>query len=240
VQTNRVASPMKPRDIILEIDGFKIDVQGDYNDPDYGNLLLENLATRTKRAGEKVKIKVQRDGKEMDVDYVLPKVDYTLEIVPMHVFDQDPEFLIVGGLLFQPLTVSYLQSWGGDWNRKAPFRLGYATREDPTPEKPSYVVLSLVLPDPFTIGYQETRYLIVESFNGKPVSTLHDIIVAKESPKDGFHIVEFREGDALRRMVLDAAQVEDTTKRVLERYGIDKDRHLVVPTPGRSDKLASE
>jgi hypothetical protein len=240
VQTNRVANPMRPRDIILEIDGFAIDVQGDYNDPDYGNLLLENLATREKRAGDTVKIKILRAGKEMTVNYVLPKVDYTLEIVPMNVFDQEPEYLIVGGLLFQPLTVPYLQSWGGDWNRKAPFRLVYATREDPTPEKPSYVVLSLVLPDPFNIGYQESRYLIVEKLNGKKISTLHDIIVAKESPQEGFHVLEFREGDSLRRMVLDAGQVEDTTKRVLERYGIEKDRYLVVPTPGRSDKLARE
>lgn len=240
VRTNRLASPMKSRDIILEIDGFKIDVQGDYNDPDYGNLLLENLATRSKRAGDTVKIKVMRAGKEINVDYVLPKVDYTLEIVPLNVFDQDPEYLILGGLLFQPLTVPFLQSWGSDWNRKAPFRLGYATREDPTPDKPSYVVLSQVLPDPYNIGYQESRYLIVEKLNGKKISTLHDIVVAKESPQDGFHMLEFREGDSLRRMVLDAAQVEPTTQRVLERYGIDKDRHLVVPTPGRSDKLARD
>ncbi|MGZ8938156.1 MAG: PDZ domain-containing protein [Limisphaerales bacterium] len=240
VPTNRVASPMKPRDIILEIDGFEIDVQGDYKDPDYGNLLLENLATREKRAGDKVKIKVMRAGKEMNIDYVLPKVDYTLEIVPMNVFDQDPEYLIIGGLLFQPLTVPYLQSWGADWSRKAPFRLVYATREDPTAEKPSYVVLSLVLPDPYNIGYQESRYLIVEKLNGKRISTLHDVILAKETPQDGFHVLEFREGDALRRMVLDAAQIEETTQRVLERYGIDKDRYLAVPTPGRSDKLAKD
>jgi hypothetical protein len=240
VQTNRLASPMRPRDIILEIDGFKIDVQGDYNDPDYGNLLLENLATRSKRAGEKVKIKVQRDGKELDIDYVLPKVDYTLEIVPMNVFDQDPEYLIVGGLVFQPLSVPYLQSWGGDWSRKAPFRLVYATREDPTPERPSYVVLSLVLPDPFTIGYQESRYLIVDTFNGKQISTLQDLLLAKESPQDGFHIIEFREGDSLRRMVLDAAQIEETTKRVLERYGIENASHLVAPSPARSNKLARD
>jgi PDZ domain len=136
--------------------------------------------------------------------------------------------------------VPYLQSWGADWSRKAPFRLVYATREDPTAEKPSYVVLSLVLPDPYNIGYQESRYLIVEKLNGKKVSTLHDVIVAKESPQDGFHVLEFREGDALRRMVLDAAQIEETTQRVLERYGIDKDRYLAVPTPGRSDKLAKD
>lgn len=240
VQTNRVASAMKPRDIILEIDGFPIDVQGDYNDPDYGNLLLENLATRSKRAGDTVKIKVVRDGKEITVDYLLPKVDYSLEIVPMNVFDQDPEYLILGGLLFQPLTGAYLQSWGADWPRKAPFRLGYATREDPTAEKPSYVVLSLVLPDPFNIGYQDARYLIIDSLNDKKINTLQDIVIASESPKDGFHILEFREGDNLRRMVLDASQVDQTTQRVLERYGIDKDRHLVAPEAARSGKLARD
>ena len=240
VKTNRLASPMRPRDIILEIDGFKIDVQGDYNDPDYGNLLLENLASRTKRAGDTVKIKIMRDRKEMMVDYILPKADYNVEIVPLHVFDQEPEYLIMGGLLFQPLTVPYLQSWGGDWNRKAPFRLVYATREDATPEKPSYVILSLVLPDPYNIGYQETRYLIVEKLNGKNVHTLHDLIIARETPQNGFHILEFREGDSLSRMVLDAGQMEATTQRVLQRYGIEKDRSLAVPTPGRSEKLARE
>ena len=242
VQTNRVASPMRPRDIILEIDGFKIDVQGDYNDPDYGNLLLENLASRTKRAGDTVKIKIVRDGKEQMVDYVLPKADYTVEIVPLNVFDQEPEYLIIGGLLFQPLTVPYpyLQSWGADWNRKAPFRLSYATREDATPEKPSYVILSLVLPDPYNIGYQEVRYLIVDKFNGKNINTLHDLIVAKETAADGFHVIEFREGDSLRRIVLDAGQTEGATQRVLERYGIEKDRFLVAPAPGRSEKLARD
>jgi hypothetical protein len=158
----------------------------------------------------------------------------------MNVFDQDPEYIIIGGLLFQPLTGAYLQSWGADWSRKAPFRLTYATREDPTPEKPSYVILSLVLPDPYNIGYQEARYLIVDTLNGKKINTLHDIVLAKESPKDGFHILEFREGDNLRRMVLDAAQVDQTTERVLERYGISSDRYLAVPTPGRSGKLARD
>jgi hypothetical protein len=240
VQTNKMASPMRPRDIVMEIDGYKIDVQGDYNDPEYGNLLLEHLATKTKRAGDNVKIKIVRDGKEMTVDYKLPKADYNVEIVPLNVFDQEPEYLMMGGLLFQPLTVPYLQSWGADWNRKAPFRLSYATREDATPEKPSYVILSLVLPDPYNIGYQDARYLIVDKFNGKNINTLHDLILAKDAPQDGFHILEFREGDSLRRMVLDGAQMEETTQRVLERYGIEKDRQLIVPTPGRGDKLAKD
>ena len=240
VETNRFNSPLKPRDILLEIDGFDIDVQGDYRDPVYGDLLLENLASREKRAGDKVDLLVSRDGKELKLEYVLPRAEYGIQLVPLAVHDQEPEYFIMGGLVFQPLTVPYLLSWGADWNRKAPFRLGYATREDATKDKPSYVILSLVLPDSFNLGYQETRYLIVEKLNGREVSTLSDLIAAKETPKDGYHLLEFKEGDSLRRIVLDAAEIDNATARVLERYGIQEDRSIANPAPARSNKLARE
>jgi hypothetical protein len=187
-----------------------------------------------------VKIKVMRDRKEMIVDYVLPKVEYNLEMVPLAVPDQEPEYVMFGGLLFQPLTVPYLQSFGADWNRKAPFRLSYATREHASPEKPSYVVLSLVLPDPSNIGNQDARYLIVEKLNGKEIRTLQELIEAKNTPQDGFHMFEFREGDSLRRMVLDATETDAATERVLQRYGIQKDRMLNSPITAASTKLARE
>jgi hypothetical protein len=237
VNTNKVSSPLQKRDIILNIDGFDIDVQGDYKDPDYGNLLLENLATRTKNAGEGIKLKIFRAGKEMELTYVLPKADYGVESVPMAVFDREPEYLIVGGLLFQPLTVPYLQGWGADWARKAPFRLTYATKESAKPDRPSYVVLSLVLPDPVNIGYQDARYLLVDKFNGQNISTLKDLIEAKGKAQNGFHLLEFREGDSLRRLVLDANEVDAATERVLKNYGIPKDRTLTEQTVS---KLASQ
>ena len=235
VPTNQVTA-LKPQDVILEIDEFKIDVQGDYRDPDYGNLMLEYLATREKRAGETVAIKIIRDGKEQTVDYKLPKADYAVELVPRAVFDQEPEYLIMGGLVFQPLTVPYLQSWGSDWNRKAPFRLSYAARETATAEDPSYIILSLVMPDPVNIGYQDARYLVVDKLNGKKVRTLQDLITAKEVPREGFHLFEFREGDSLQRLVLDAAETDAATERVLQRYGIQKDRSIA--SPPKSGRLA--
>ena len=237
VPTNTVTA-LRPRDVILEIDGFEIDVQGDYRDPDYGNLMLEHLATRTKRAGEVVKIKIIRDSKEQEVDYTLPKADYAVELVPRAVFDQEPEYLIMGGLVFQPLTVPYLQSWGSDWNRKAPFRLSYAAREMASPEEPSYIILSLVMPDPVNLGYQDARYLVVDKLNGKKVRTLQDLIAAKEVPQDGFHLFEFREGDSLQRLILDAAETDAATERVLQRYGIQKDRSIA--SPPKSGRLALE
>jgi hypothetical protein len=226
VNTNKLASPLLSKDIIEEIEGFAIDVQGDYKDPEYGNLMLENLATRKKRAGDQVKLKVVRNGKSMEIQYKLPRADYSLEVVPYATPDQDPEYLMAGGLLFQPLTVPYLQRWGGDWTRKAPFRLSYAARDDENTSRKAYVVLTTVMPDPVNLGYQEVRFMLIQSVNKIPVQTLQDLSGALTQPVDGFHIIEFQEGDSLKRIVLDAQETELATKRVMQRYGITADRYL--------------
>ncbi len=213
---------LKRRDIILQVDGFDIDTQGDYVDPDYGHLLLESLSTRHKWAGDQVRLKIWRDGTAQEVMYQLPKAEDAARLVPEAPFDAQPEYLIVGGLVFQPLTKDYLRAWGQDWERRAPFRLVYFRNEEPKPERPAIVVLSQVLPDFYNLGYQDARTLVLERVNGQKVSYLTDLQQALSKPMDGFHVLEFMKGDSLQRIVLDATAEHDATKRVLERYGIDK------------------
>lgn len=221
VWTNKMETVLKPKDLILEIDGFEIDVQGDYQDPDYGFLLLERLASRGKRAGETVRMKVWRNREEIELTYTLPRADFGHELAPVMLPDREPEYLLLGGLLFQPLSVPYLQSWGStDWRRKAPFRLTLAASQQSTEEQPAMVLLSLVLPDPVNLGYQDARYLPLRMVNHKKVFTLRDVRAAIETPVDGFHIVEFIRGDSLQRIVLDAKEAEEANARILERYGI--------------------
>jgi hypothetical protein len=218
---------LKPQDMILRIDGFDLDIQGDYKDPEFGPVLLENLATRGKWAGDDVKMQIWRDGKAMDITYRLPRFDYTNSLVPGAVFDQAPEYLVVGGLVFQPLNDPYLQSWGGDWKRRAPFRLYYYHTQPPTPERPALVLLSQVLPDAYNIGYQEQRCLVVDKVNGQPISRLSDLAQALTKPIDGYHIIDFVRSDSLRRMVLAAGSAEiRATRRVLERYNIKEPSRL--------------
>jgi hypothetical protein len=85
---------------------------------------------------------------------------------------------------------------------------------------PSAVVLSQILPDKFNLGYQDARYLIVESMNGQKVRTIRDIAEARKHPKDGFHEVTFQQGDSLSRIILDANEADAATRRTMERYGI--------------------
>ena len=216
-------SELREHDIILQVDGFAIDTQGDYEDPAYGPLMLENLATRSKWAGSEVKLQVWRDGQAREVKYRLPKVDFPAKFVPDRVPDQAPEYLIVGGLVFQPLSNDYLRSWGDDFKRRAPFRLNYFSNDEPTKERSGVVMLSLILPDPYNLGYQDQRYVPVSEINGRKISRLTDITEALKNPRDGFHVVDFLRSDNLRRLVLDASETETATRRVLQRYGIKQD-----------------
>jgi hypothetical protein len=118
-----VVSQVKPRDVILQIDGFDIDAEGNYRDPQYKKLSLENLSSRGKWAGMDCKLKIWRDGKEMDLVYKLPRAEYTDELVPSQLFDQDPEYVLAGGFIFVPLSEPYLRSWGS--RQRPPFRLSY-------------------------------------------------------------------------------------------------------------------
>jgi S1-C subfamily serine protease len=213
---------LQPRDILLEVDGFDVDVRGDYLDPIYGHLMLENLSTRNKWAGQPVALKIWREGRELDVVYTLPKVEVARRLVPESAHGTPPEYLILGGLILQPLTRNYLESWGQDWERRAPFRLAYFRNEEPSPERPSVVVLSQVLPDVFNLGYQDLRSLVLERINGRKVSGLNDVAPALAQAADGFHTFEFLKGESLQRLVLDARQLDAATQRVLQRYGIDE------------------
>jgi hypothetical protein len=214
---------VKPKDILLKVDGFDIDIVGDYVDPVYGNMMLERLATRGHWAGDKVPMTVWRDGAEIELEFELAAADYDKEYVPSARFDMPPEYLMAGGLVFQPLTEPYLRSWGSEWQRRAPVRLVRLKERRPTEEDPGCVVLSLVLPDSYNLGYQDYRYLALDKVNGMKVTNLPELKNALDHPKDAFHVIEFLPGETVQKMVLDAVQLRSATQRVMFDYRLPTD-----------------
>ena len=215
-------SALKLHDIILEVGGFPIDIQGDYLDPNYGHVIMEYLACRNKWAGDTVKLKIWRGGKVQDIDYELPKADFSDNLVMDRPNDVEPTYLIAGGLVFVPLSAEFLSSWGSDWQRSAPFRLVFYNNQKAQKNQKSLVVLSLVLPDFYNIGYQQrsSQNIVIEKANGNLISTLEDLSKALESPKDGFHVFEFKKGSSLEKIILSAEQLDEANQRIAQRYGI--------------------
>jgi hypothetical protein len=232
---------LKPRDILLSIDGFNLDVQGDYQDPEFGTLILESLSTRQKWAGDTMTMQLWREGKPMTVNYHLPKFEYTNSLVPAAAYDQEPEYLIAGGLVFQPLTGPYLKSWGAEWRSSAPFRLRHFDQDPASQDRPALVLLSQVLPDAYNIGYQELRSLVVDRVNGQRISRLSELRDALRKPLNGFHIIDFLPSDSLHRLVLGAGEPErEATQRVLKRYGIAEESCIVANVASKPEPTPSK
>jgi hypothetical protein len=212
--------------VILQIDGFDIDAEGNYRDPEYKKLSLENLSSRGKWAGMDCHMKIWRDGQEQDIVYRLPKADYADELIPEQSFDQDPQYVLAGGFIFVPLTEAYLRSWGSAWRQHAPFRLTYYEMDKVTPERPQRVVLSQVLPIEANIGYETLRNTVIDQINGMKIRQISDIPVALKSPVNGFDVFKFESGEPIQEAVLDASQMNDANDRIMTRYHIPADHVL--------------
>lgn len=203
-------------DVILEVDGFEIDSEGKYVDPDYGRLSMSSLATRAHAAGEAIPFKIWRDEKEQTVAYTLSRADFGKDLVPEHRYDRPPQYHIAGGLVFQPLNGPLLRALG----KNKPVLLEYYSQPRAVDDREGLVVLSGVLPDDYNLGYEELRFALVDQINGRKIHDLKDIEAALAEPKGGFHRIRFMAEEQVLHLVLDAITMETATKRILQNYRI--------------------
>ncbi|MGC6456092.1 MAG: PDZ domain-containing protein [Coraliomargaritaceae bacterium] len=203
-------------DILFEIDGYPVDHDGKYIDPDYGRLSIDGLATRSRFAGERIAMKVWREGAEKTIDYQLPQADFTKSVIPEQCYDCPPEYLIAGGLVFQPLTGPLLRALG----QNTPLLLDYYEAHPPIGERSGLVLLSMVLPDDYNRGYESVRLQLIDQINGRTIDSLADVEQALREAEEGYHKIRFMPDESMIHMILDAEQLEGATDRILERYRI--------------------
>src|SRR6266699_307863 len=216
------ADVLKPGDVILEIAGHALDPTGQFDHPLYGRMSFPLLFTDGRQPGDALPMKVLRDGQRLTLAVTLKRMLAQDDRIPPYVFERGPDYAVVGGLVFQDLTGPYLSTWG-DWSRRAPPRLLVAydrEGQEPWPERPRIILLTSVLPDPANLGYQDQRDLIVDKVNGKPVGSMDDLRQAFAEPQGGFHVVELVPGQAMRRIVLDAAEAQAAAGRIRAAYGV--------------------
>ncbi|MGB0289890.1 MAG: PDZ domain-containing protein [Opitutales bacterium] len=212
------SNTLRDGDVILEIDGFPLDKEGKYIDPQYGRLSLEGLSTRRHAAGESIPMEIWRDQKRLQIDYPLPRADFNHGLIPDRQYDVEPRYRIAGGLLFQPLDGPLMRAL----SKKNSGAMEYYREMQPDIGRPSLVILSTVLPDDYNLGYENIGPLMLDRINGQPIHTLEDVAHALDNPPNGFHRIEFMHDDTLKHLVLDAASLDAATERVLRQYRIPR------------------
>lgn len=208
-------------DVLLEIAGQPIDADGNYADPDYGKISLGHLVSTKHFQGDSVPLKISRNGALLEKTARISHRPADQLLSPPYLFDRAPLYYILGGLVFQELSRTFLKEFGADWARKAPQDLVHLDaiqsemEEDP---RKRVVFLSRVLPSQVTIGYESLRFQAVRSINGVALQSLADLPKALTQAKDGVHRIEFTSEPF--QIFVDAAGAEQSIPDLQRSYRI--------------------
>lgn len=168
-----------------------------------------------KKAGEKARLTILRDGSIAHFDV---KLDPLRFLVPIHQFDRLPSYFIFAGLVFTPLTQPYLHEYGDDWYNTAPRRLceraltGILTK----PEE-QFVILSQVLVDEVNAGYERLADYQVQKVNGVDIQNLNHLKELVEGCTSTSLRFDLDEG---RVVVLNFEEAKEASLRILQRHRI--------------------
>ena len=153
---------LKPGDVILSIDGNRVH--------DNGTILYrDRFRTRfdvvvgERFAGEELELQVLRKGRRKKVRFELLEKQY---LVPRSRYEVRPSYFVFAGLVFQPLTRDYLETWTRWWDKAPPEFLHHYYSSLRTKQQQEVVVLTQVLADELTMGYEEHDNEPVISVNG--------------------------------------------------------------------------
>ena len=214
-----VAGVLQPNDVVLRWDGFAIDDQGFYADPEYGRTRISHAIEGRRRVGERVPIEFARQGKRQQVTVTLRPHNDADALVPENTVGAPPDYLVESGFVIRELTGRYLHA-GGRSVASENLRLShiYLSRgEQPDRMGDRVVILAGVLPDPVNIGYQDLHDEIVTAVNGAPVHNLQDVFRIMDRAH-GIQRLAFQ-GRGID-VVLDTAQRDAVNARVARAYRI--------------------
>jgi S1-C subfamily serine protease len=205
-------------DVLLSIDGHEIASDG-MVELEGERVLMSEVAER-KYLGDSVQFSVLREKKPLEVTI---KFDAAWPyLIQANTYDQQPPYVLFGGLLFQPLSRNLLGAYQFQSDRINYFYDNFVTKEL-YKEHPEIVVLSAILPDPINTYLAEFREGIVDEINDQKMRTLKDVAAAFAAPAE-FYVIKFI-GYA-RPLVLERSAVEAARERIKQRYNVLKEQNL--------------
>ena len=211
-------------DVILEIDGHPL-----AND---GTVLLRpglrvssSYLTSDRQLGDTVNMTIRRGGAKQSISFPLTTRYGSAELVKIPQYDVRPEYVIIAGILFTPLTYNYLTTWGKSWVRDAPIKLlkHYIAKRQKAGEE--VVIINGFLSSAMTVGYQDMATdRRVKKINGKDFASFSEFIELVDTALEQNSLLTFEiERGAI--LVVSSQQHRIQEHELLEIYGITVPRY---------------
>jgi len=215
---------LKKGDVVLSIDGRTVANDGSISLRP-GLRLSADYFINTHQIGENATVGVWRDGEEHHISIPLTTKKTNTNLVLPEEYDDPPEYYIVSGIIFSPLTFNYLTTWGEDIKKDAPMKLlRYFFQRKKSVDEQAVIVNGLLTSN-LTAGYEsivDTRIISVEGENFtsfRQFTELVDVALKKREPftlKTEDHAV----------LVISPTEHKKYGEKLLELYGIDSQKRI--------------
>ena len=217
------AGILKKDDVILEVGGHRVGSDGSILLQ--GNRVYCTAAFQEPQDGEKLKLKIWRNKKEIEV--AVPMKVRKEEENTGNLYDVPPRYFVYAGLVFTPLTLDYVKTFGRNWrnvaNLEMIYELYYKRNEKSDNLRKEPVVLAATLAHPANADIRLASRAMVDEINGKRIESLSDLIEAFETNDKPQHLIKFASGTIES---LDKVKANEAHETILNTYGIPADRRL--------------
>ncbi|MDD5090152.1 MAG: trypsin-like peptidase domain-containing protein [Candidatus Wallbacteria bacterium] len=213
-----VKNLIRPGDILTAIDGTSIGIDGKFDSRwgriDYNHLLKKH------QISEEIELSILRERRSLKFNAKLGKPFPGMQ--KSRIYDKYFQYVCVGGCIFQPLCLDYVESWGDNWREDADcaLRYYYEEMEYTLPEHRDIVFLSRILPLEFNMEFVDrTCYNIVKSLNNEPVLSFEDFDrrVRELSASERFLVITFLDPE-IEPLLIPTAGLDDANAQAREIY----------------------
>jgi S1-C subfamily serine protease len=208
------AGVIHPGDVLLAIDGHPVESNGAIDLE--GEIVEMAEVVERKFAGDKLRVKLWRERKEIDAELTLKNTAHYL--MESNVYEKQPEYIVYAGLVFQPLN-SPLMSALSNANLRTRYFYDYFSIDELYKDRPEPVILTNILPDEINTYFREFAGNVVDEINGTKINGLEDAQKALDQAPAGEHVVIKLLGEG-RPIALEKKRVTDAQARILTKYGI--------------------
>ncbi|KAK7277709.1 hypothetical protein RJT34_22724 [Clitoria ternatea] len=213
--TSDANNVLKEGDVIVSFDDVHVGSEGTVPFRSNERIAFHYLISQ-KFAGDSAELGIIRAGTLMKTKIILnPRV----HLVPYHIDEGQPSYLIIAGLVFTPLSEPLIEeecedSIGLKLLAKARYSLARFKGEQ-------IVILSQVLANEVNIGYEDMSNQQVVKFNGTRIKNIHHLAHLIDSCKDRYLCFEFEDSYVA---VLETEDVAAASSSILRDYGIPSER----------------
>jgi hypothetical protein len=218
---------IKSGDVLIEVDGKKLDPWGKYENSSHEMIYFKHLFANH-YITETMPITIIRKKKKLNINLKLASIDDNKWLIPRNLEKKQIPYLIRGGFAFIPMTLSFLQEWGNRFMDNGPLALIESFSQNKykikTNECNELIILARVLPHPSNIGLQSLGNTVISKVNGENLKNLTQLKEILDCNKN--KIVKFSLAPGDIPLWVNSDSLKNADQDIKMQYGIDKLEHF--------------